>query len=243
MAYHTGPTIVTDGLVLCLDAADRNSYPGSGNTWNDLSGNGNATLYNTPTFDSSNGGSINFASAQQEYFLTSTSLFNVSNFSISFWFYLNTFIDDYINLFQHNTSLGGNYNRISIERSNSYSGFEQLNSSEIKENSFMILLGNDSGTLSVAHTVTSFTIGRWYNISVGFNGTTLKCHVDGNQEFSLNPSNYPSAKNSTFGSYPFNGNASRYLDGKISSFLVYTKSLSANEVQQNYNATKGRFGL
>jgi len=228
MSYRTGPKIVTDGLVCCLDAADRNSYSGSGGTWYDLTGNANATLYNTPTFDSSNGGSINFASSQQEYFLTSTSLFNISNFSISFWFYLNTFVDQYINLFQHSTNVANN-NRISIERSNSYTGGQQLNSSEIKENSFMILLGNSSGTLSVAHTVTSFTTGRWYNISTGFDGTTLKCYVDGSQEFAVNPSYFPSAKNTTFGNYPYSGSVSRYLDGKISSFLVYTKSLSATE--------------
>ena len=41
MAVHGGPDIITDGLVLSLDAADKNSYPGSGTTWTDLSGNGN----------------------------------------------------------------------------------------------------------------------------------------------------------------------------------------------------------
>ncbi len=53
--------IVTDGLVLALDAADRNSYPGSGTTWTDLSINkSNSTLTNSPIFNSSNGGSIVF---------------------------------------------------------------------------------------------------------------------------------------------------------------------------------------
>lgn len=56
--------IVTDGLVLSLNAADRNSYPGSGTTWFDTSGNGNnGTLTNGPTFNSSNGGSIVFDGA------------------------------------------------------------------------------------------------------------------------------------------------------------------------------------
>ncbi len=52
MAYNTGPKIVTDGLVLCLDAADRNSYPGTGTTVTDLSGNSNnGTLYNSPSIN------------------------------------------------------------------------------------------------------------------------------------------------------------------------------------------------
>ena len=61
MALHHSPRIVTSGLVLALDAADRNSYPGSGTTWTDLSGNANnGTLTNGPTFNSANGGSIVF---------------------------------------------------------------------------------------------------------------------------------------------------------------------------------------
>ena len=59
MAFGNGPSIVTNGLVLSLDAADRNSYPGSGTTWRDLSGrDNNGTLINGPTFDSANGGNI-----------------------------------------------------------------------------------------------------------------------------------------------------------------------------------------
>jgi hypothetical protein len=51
MGISYGPKIVTDGLILSLDAGDTNSYPGSGNTWYDLSGNGyHHTLYNNPTF-------------------------------------------------------------------------------------------------------------------------------------------------------------------------------------------------
>jgi len=50
-----GPKIVKDGLVLALDAANAKSYPGTGTTWEDLSGNNNCTLTNGPTFDSENG--------------------------------------------------------------------------------------------------------------------------------------------------------------------------------------------
>jgi hypothetical protein len=61
MASKSGPDIIEDGLVLCLDAASKRSYPGAGAVWYDISGNGNHfNLYNTPTFDSDNGGSISF---------------------------------------------------------------------------------------------------------------------------------------------------------------------------------------
>ena len=55
-----GPDIVTRGLVLALDAADKRSYPGSGTTWFDLVNSYNGTLTNGLTFDSGNGGSIEF---------------------------------------------------------------------------------------------------------------------------------------------------------------------------------------
>ena len=59
MALAHSPSIVTDGLALCLDGANVKSYPGSGTTWKDLSGKGNdGTLTNGPTFSSDDGGSI-----------------------------------------------------------------------------------------------------------------------------------------------------------------------------------------
>ena len=61
MAFSYSPKIVTDGLVLYLDAANNRSYPGSGTTWTDLSrGGNNGTLTNGPTFNGANGGSIVF---------------------------------------------------------------------------------------------------------------------------------------------------------------------------------------
>jgi hypothetical protein len=61
MAGSSGPDLVQNGLVLALDAADKNSYRGTGTTWSDLSGNNNTgTLTNGPTFNGGNGGSIVF---------------------------------------------------------------------------------------------------------------------------------------------------------------------------------------
>jgi len=60
MACNAGPDIIEDGLVLCLDAGNNNSYPKSGTTWSDLVGANNGTLINGPTFDAGSGGSIVF---------------------------------------------------------------------------------------------------------------------------------------------------------------------------------------
>ena len=77
MAISRGPKTTTNGLIFCVDAADKNSYPGTGTTWTDLSGNANnGTLTNGPTFNGSNGGVIVF-DGTDDYSLTTFS--NSSN--------------------------------------------------------------------------------------------------------------------------------------------------------------------
>jgi hypothetical protein len=76
--------MIQDGLVLALDAADRNSYPGSGTTWRDLATNNSASLTNGPTFNSSNGGNIAFDGVDDYAAITETNL--TGNWTISSWF-------------------------------------------------------------------------------------------------------------------------------------------------------------
>ena len=82
-----GPKTVTNGLVFCVDAADKNSYSGTGTTWNDISGNGNnGTLTNGPTFNGSNLGNIVF-DGTDDYTSTNLDLSwnNTNSVSISMW--------------------------------------------------------------------------------------------------------------------------------------------------------------
>ena len=84
IAYN--PRVVTDGLVLCLDAGNVKSYPGSGTTWTDLSGKGNTgTLTNGPTYSSANGGSIVFDGVDDR--VSGTSFNTGQNFTINAWIY------------------------------------------------------------------------------------------------------------------------------------------------------------
>ena len=76
MAVGYNPKIITDGLVLCLDAGNTKSYPGSGTSWSDLSGQGNTgTLVNGPTYSSADGGSIVFDGSNDYGSLSSLNLF------------------------------------------------------------------------------------------------------------------------------------------------------------------------
>ena len=86
MGITYNPRTITDGLVLCLDAGNSKSYPGSGTTWTDLSGNGNTgTLTNGPTYSSANGGSIVFDGADDV--VNSISISSFSSPTIEMWIY------------------------------------------------------------------------------------------------------------------------------------------------------------
>jgi hypothetical protein len=86
MATRYSPAIVTSGLVLCLDAANRKSYSGTGTTWSDLSGNNyNGTLTNGPTFNGANGGSIVFDSTDD--FVNVGNIGTITSFTVLVWCY------------------------------------------------------------------------------------------------------------------------------------------------------------
>jgi len=72
MAITRGPSIVRDGLVLCLDAKDPNSYPGSGNTWYDLSGN---------NFDYTLGSNLTYSNSNKTFIMSSSSSTGATNSS------------------------------------------------------------------------------------------------------------------------------------------------------------------
>jgi hypothetical protein len=87
MGFHRGPKVVTNGLVLALDAANVKSYPGSGTVWNDLSGNNNSgSLINGPTFNSANGGSISF-DGTNDYVNTNYNAGTFTKFTLAAWIY------------------------------------------------------------------------------------------------------------------------------------------------------------
>jgi len=85
MGTTYNPAIVTDGLVFCVDAANKRSYPGTGTTWTDLVGGNNGTLINSVSFDASNGGSLQTDASNERIEFGSISM---DLYHISFWIYL-----------------------------------------------------------------------------------------------------------------------------------------------------------
>jgi hypothetical protein len=232
-----GPNITTNGLVLCLDAADPLSYPGSGTTWRDLSGNGNnGTLTGGPTFDSANGGSIVFDGSDDFVeipFSTywDTNVFGTAtNFTLECWYKPDVF---------------ENWDT-PIEKSQSSGWYSRSEGAAIWTNSNSIqgvfssgVDGNPVGSVVIlSYTTTSL---RWYYIVFTGDGTTLRLYVDGIQRATgLVASRTVAVNNGNVG--PRLGRR-QYMDGQMALVRLYTRGITSTEILQNYNATKTRFGL
>ena len=236
MAFNYSPKIVTDGLVLCLDAGNPNSYPGSGNTWKDLSrGRNNGTLVNGPTFSGANGGSLVFDGV------------NDYNQHINLQNFINQ--DITISLWVNFTVLNGLTTYVFYHRPEKTT--ESLTYLYIYRNSFW-----DNGQLSFlcSYVTTGGTTsnlqhylspgflneGQWYNFTANYNSIGYSnFYVNGQLIVSRSPqpdfSRWVNINDSFM--------QSSRINGLSSSTQIYNRALTPTEVLQNYNATKGRFGL
>jgi len=237
MGISAGPDLIQDGLVLNLDASDKNSYPGSGTTWSDISGNGyNGTLYNGPTFSSTNGGAIvfdgtnDFASVNVNSWIRSLS----TAYTFSSFFYYNG-----------GTSGGAPYSLMTYPNDNNNNdGFWQhLNLGpwywRTEDNS----AGEYGGNVENPST---FSNGNWYHIATVVKTNSLIFYRNGLQVVTISTTfSWANLRNDgTAYLYISTGYGENYfMNGYITSFQMYSRELSATEILQNYNAIKSRFGL
>jgi hypothetical protein len=219
IAYNT--SIVSDGLVYAIDAANSRSYAGTGITVSSLFGGIGATLVNGVGFTSTNSGSFVFDGTNDFIIKPADSLFDfgTGNFTISSW--IKTSNLSYSTIFGLDDT--GNGGGIYIY-TNQFDGVMRTWVAGVPFN------GN-----------TVISNGIWHLISVVRLSNTIYQYVDTTMSgsFSATGSILTNQKMSigrvTDGSYPFLGN--------ISQTIVYNRALSAQEIRQNYNATKKRYGL
>jgi hypothetical protein len=224
--------IVTDGLVLNVDAGFTPSYPRSGTTWSDLSLSGNnGTLINGPTFNSDNGGSIVF-DGTNDYVNNGTSLANLTNqLTINFWGKIIGTPGDGILITkgEHNETFTSNF------------GFQIGRNAGGKS---LRLYCKDSGQ---SYTTVDSDANMWDNnignYVVVFNSGSVLFYKNGNlfSSHSFGLSVLPSTTGPLY--IGFLKGYIAYYPGNIYSCQIYNRALSATEVLQNFNAQKGRFGL
>jgi len=227
MSVAGGPDLIQDGLVLCLDAANTKSYPGSGTTWKDLSDNNNhVNLVNGPAFSAESQGCFIFDGTNDYGATNSAPTLNMGgkSFTADVWLAVTSFSSAERMILEYN--VWGN------------SGTYQLTSYG------NLIIINFVGTSQAGYTYTPFTTGVWLNfVGVFDNANNFRyIYINGSRLATASTTEeIASAVSSLYiGS---RGGGSLFLPCKMSSIKMYNRALSDAEILQNYNATKGRFRL
>jgi hypothetical protein len=224
MATYYSPKIITDGLVLCLDAGNNKSYPTTGTAWNDLSGNNNTgTLTNGPVFSATNGGSIVFDGVDDKVTFPNTTVSTTSGITVDLWF---------------KTSSGTKYQDI-FDMADAYGVWIVTNYAGAGTGKIVASFNTVTGYMSA-----NYAVDTWYAVTLAGTGSTNFLYING----TLITTGVQAVASSVNFNAARIGNvdgdrASEYFIGNVASLKFYNKCLSASEVLQNYNATKARFGL
>ena len=217
MSSSASPDIVTNGLVLCLDAADKRSYPGSGTTWFDRSGRGNnGTLINSPTYDSNNGGSIVFNGTNN--YVSCGNIMPLNAYTKCIFFKI-------LNLGAPNNLMSGGNDgtHYFYPAAGSYLKAGHFQDGEVTSN-------------------TPILANTWYHGVVTFS-TTLGFSIYQN---GINVGNLLATANFAGGNILHIGSYTTQnylLNGIVSSAQVYNRVLTPQEIKQNFNATKSKFNI
>jgi hypothetical protein len=238
MSLHHSPSIVTDGLILYLDAANQKSYSGSGLVWNDLSSNNiNGTFAASPTV--SNGfatfiqGSsqiVTFPNDSKLHFL------NTSPFTLECMLRINTL------------TAPSTFRRVMQREGNPGSG----------RDGYTFWINGASNGTSLQFRLERFVLGSaviigidlpfpgdgssWNHWVISYSGSQLRMYRNAN--LVAGPTTDTRTITNTTTSFVVgSGGSTNTIGGDISYAKVYSKELSATEIQQNFNALRGRFGL
>jgi hypothetical protein len=219
--------IVTEGLVLALDAADRNSYVSGSLVWNDVSGNAaGGSLVNSPGYSASNGGSIVFDGIDD--YLNTLTVIQAATSSNLQTFCSWAYGTNNNSFFGSNANGAGEFHLILYYQSSNTITFERSiygggSNPADQINSATVVPNNTWNYACIVKTAAS-TFDVYFNGSIIITGALKGATISS----SLNLGRWYSDANKT---------------STISNVQVYNRALSAQEVLQNYNAQKSRFGL
>jgi hypothetical protein len=243
MAFGNGPSVVTNGLVLALDAADRNSYVSGSTTWNDLSGNNNHfTLYNSVGFNTQNGGALTFNGTNQ--YVASINNINLSSYSYVAVeiFYRGNVTSSFGIIYEHtanwNTNAGGFGLAINSDGNNVVANINHTNhNTEVTRNYAVVDNLNWSNNVNLYSRIADSTGRLTY-----LNSNLLSFTATGGYPTSTVTIAGGSFANAVFYIGSRAGIAG-FFNGNIGSIKIYGFKMNPTQILQNYNAQKSRFNL
>jgi len=243
MALAHSPKIITDGLVLCLDAGNTKSYPGSGTTWNDLSGQGNnGTLANSPTYNTENGGYLSFDGIDDRVQIGGTTRYFTSyitqQITIETWIYVPSSAT-WSNGFYGNILTRGYFG-------GSHGLFRTTT------NNFVSAWFRQTGSFVAGGQVESTGIierDKWTQLVAVWKAPGSALYINGNLASENNTALADANATATddFWYAGLNtaagGNNGNFFTGNQASCKIYNRALTASEVKQNFDALRGRYGI
>jgi hypothetical protein len=224
MGVIAGANINDNGLIFSLDAANFRSYSGSGLTSFGLVGGIGGTLVNGTGFSSANGGSFFFDGTNDYVFVGDNSLLNsFTNMTLEVVTKYTTTNDQ---IFAQKVNYALNH----------WFGIE-IYSSTIAAACYQ----GGANYLSVP--VSSYPANFIYHFAITLNGTIQTLYVNGVSVASNSSGAIPSLSGNNFVIGARSNISAPYLNGNVYSTKFYNRALTAQEIKQNYNATKRRYSL
>jgi hypothetical protein len=230
--FAHSPKIVTDGLVLALDAGNTKSYVSGSTTWFDKSGfSNNGTLVNGPTFNTESLGSIVFDGANDYVNCSSLNINYSASFTVNTWFKLAT-----IN--RSNTIIGSGDGEVGPYY------YWMIN---VQSDNFLQFRGFNGSNKNISYN-TPLTSNLWYCTTLTYNSGNCILYLNGTNVASgtVLTLNNPNASYTRLGYNTWAGagpGVSNYLSGNIPTTQIYNRVLTQAEITQNFNALRGRFGI
>lgn len=223
MAAHGGPDLIQDGLVLSLDAGNIKSYPGSGTTWRDLTANrNNGTLTNGPTFNNANGGSIVF-DGTNDYVTISTNNIRTFDATVTFVVKLPFYSGGQRCIVSYRRGAGGQL-YVGKASQGIFCYYDSLSPQQFT-------VGNITDN-SICHVT----------IVLNATGTTISTYINGRLAGSATRTGWVGTDN-TILDLGYDSDTNEYMVGNMYMFAHYSRVLTPQEILQNFNATRKRFGL
>ena len=229
MALNHSPRIVTDGLVFCLDAANSKSYSGNGTTISDISlSKLSATAVNGVTFNS--GGYFEFDGVNDYITLGNTTVANVftGDFTVSAWVY-------------RLTNTGPTWGNIIGDY------YTAQNSAEWQlmiSNAAQFFVYRIGGGYIINTVASGFSVNQWINVCLSRIGSNVTLYSNGNQIATTTNSDTWGSPTGNLNIGIDGNNSSEPLNGRISNVMIYKGvGLTSGQVNRNYQALRGRYGL